>query len=71
MQVGCEGGPFRLFDLPYRRATGDVGMGRGMGLVFLINGPGYDHERVDSELWLIEKKDCLVENNGALEPGGG
>jgi FtsP/CotA-like multicopper oxidase with cupredoxin domain len=43
------------------------GMAPGMGMVFLINGRMFDHDRVDTSVQLNEVEDWELTNNGVMD----
>ena len=50
-----------------RRFVMNHGMAPGMGMVFLINGQAYDHQRIDTRVRLGEIEDWELVNTGVMD----
>jgi FtsP/CotA-like multicopper oxidase with cupredoxin domain len=50
-----------------RRFTLNHGMAPGMGMVFLINGRAYDHQRTDTRVRLGDTEEWELVNDGVMD----
>ena len=50
-----------------RRFVMSHGMARGMGMVFLINGQAYDHQRIDTRVQLGDIEEWELVNTGVMD----